>query len=195
MWQGRGSDILKRMREIEIKVRLGNTDAIVSRLENDGYQMSDPVTQLDQVFGQIGVDARNNKAPWLRIRTETKGESSRILYTLKKSADASELDSLEFETEVTDAKELEQIILHSGFEPFTELTKTRRKTKVGDIEICIDQVDKLGYFVEAEKLTVDDADHDLVTQELWELLEKFGLSKADEVVDGYDTMIKELKVY
>lgn len=54
---------------------------------------------------------------------------------------------------VEDGDELESIILHLGFEPYVKVRKTRRTAHFGDIELCIDEVDGLGTFVEAEKLT------------------------------------------
>lgn len=181
------------MREIEVKAEVANISDIIRKLENDRQSVSDPITQRDQVFGLPGeAGDSDNHAPWLRIRTETKNDSIKYLFTLKKSI-TNQLDSIEHETEVNDAVELEQIILYSGFEPYSDLTKTRRKAKIGDIEICIDQVDKLGDFVEAEKLTDDDADYEAVVAELWSLLEGYGVSRTSQVTDGYDVMMKKLE--
>ena len=181
------------MREIEIKARVANLDEIVKKLEVSGYAVSAPVKQRDQVFGLPNVDGgENNHAPWLRIRTEVKGENEIYLFTLKKSV-TSQLDSIEHETEITDPNELEQIILHSGFEPYSDITKTRRKAKIGAIELCLDVVDKLGDFIEAEKLTSDDADYRAVMVELWQLFDAYGIARSDEVTDGYDVMIKKLE--
>lgn len=181
------------MREIEIKAKVPSIAAVMRKLEDDRQSISDPVTQRDQVFGLRGeAGDGDNHAPWLRIRTETKNDSTKYLFTLKKSV-TNQLDSIEHETQVEDAVELEQIILYSGFEPYSDLTKTRRKATIGDIEICIDQVDKLGDFVEAEKLTDDDADYEAVVAELWGLLEDYGVSRANEVTDGYDVMMKKLE--
>lgn len=181
------------MREIEIKARVASLADIIRKIEEDRYFLSDPITQRDQVFGLPGAAGDdNNHKPWLRVRTETKNEQTRYLFTLKKSV-TNQLDSIEHETEVVDAIELEQIILHSGFEPYSDLTKTRRKVKIGDIEICIDRVDRLGNFVEAEKLTDDDIDYEAVIKELWDVLESYGVKREDEVTDGYDVMMKRLE--
>ena len=61
------------------------------------------------------------------------------------------------------------------------------------MEICIDVVDELGEFVEAEKLTTEDADYELVVSELRELLQGLGISKDSEVTDGYDVMMKRFQ--
>ena len=181
------------MREIEIKARVESTASIVARLEADNIQVSEPVQQRDEVFGLSGVAGdSDNSDPWLRIRTETKAGVVKYIYTLKKSI-TNQLDSIEHETVVEDADELRQIILHSGFTPYSDVTKTRRKAKMGDVEICIDIVDDLGEFVEAEKLTTEDADYEQVAGELRELLKSLGVGEDSEVTDGYDVMMKRLQ--
>jgi adenylate cyclase class 2 len=179
------------MREIEIKARASNHQQIIDAIVERGGVVSEPVTQHDRVYGVPGVPgASENNEPWLRIRTETKGDSVKHFFTLKKSI-TNQLDSMEYETEISNDKELEKIIENINFAPYSDLTKTRRKAKIADIEVCIDSVEGLGDFVEAEKMMPDDADYMLVIDELWLLLESLGVSKADEVTDGYDVLMNK----
>ncbi len=179
------------MREIEVKARIASSEKIIKALQGSGVKVSEPVTQYDEVFGLAGASGEgDNTDPWLRIRTERKNDMETIIYTLKKSV-SSQLDSIEHETTVEDADELRQIILHSGFEPYVTVNKTRRKAQIGDIEICIDQIENIGEFVEAEKLTDENADVDAVRDELWQLLETYSVTRSDELSDGYDTMVMQ----
>lgn len=181
------------MREIEIKVRLHDKTDVLKRLSDHGVKLSEPMTQRDQVFGPEGVNGGDeNTAPWLRIRSETKGSETRQIFTLKKSV-TNQLDSIEHETEVTDEAELTQIIRKLGFVPYMDITKTRQKAKRGDVEICVDTVDGLGDFIEAEKLTDEDADYEAVVAELWQLFAELGLSRDDQVTDGYDVLLRKLQ--
>jgi predicted adenylyl cyclase CyaB len=75
--------------------------------------------------------------------------------------------------------------------PYSDLTKTRQKAKLTDIEICLDTVDQLGTFIEAEKLTADDADYQAVIDELWVVFEALGITRDDEVTDGYDVLMNK----
>jgi adenylate cyclase class 2 len=181
------------MREIEIKVRIADKQQFIKTLASRGVAVSDPVTHHDRVFGQDGVDGNDgdNTSPWLRIRTETKGDDVRHVFTLKKSV-TNQMDSIEHETEVIDDSELGRIIDYIGFVPFSDLTKTRQKATIGAIELCIDTVDGLGDFVEAEKLVDEGADYDVVAGELWAVLERFGVLRADHVTEGYDVLMKKL---
>lgn len=180
------------MREIEIKARVADKALLLKVLEEKGVELSWPVTQRDQVFGLPGVDGGNdtNGAPWLRIRTETRNGKTIQIFTLKKSV-TNQMDSIEHETEIHDATELAAIIGHLGFGPYSDLTKIRQKAKLGEIELCIDTVGELGDFIEAEKLTADDADYDKVAAELWEVLGSFGVEKSQHVTDGYDVLMRK----
>jgi adenylate cyclase class 2 len=181
------------MREIEIKVRLADKEALIRRLIEQGVMVSAPVTHHDRVFGPAGVDGDDgaNTAPWLRVRTEKREEGvDTHLLTLKKSV-TNQMDSIEHETEVASDTEALKIIEHIGFTPYSDLTKTRQKAKLGNIEMCIDTVDGLGDFVEVEKLTEEDADYDTVAAELWAVLERFGVSRDSHVTDGYDVLMNK----
>lgn len=182
------------MREIEIKAKLPDKQGLLQRLQDAGVRVSEPVIHRDRVFGPSGVDGADgdNSAPWLRLRTETSGGVTRNIFTLKKSV-TSQMDSIEHETVVENDDELLKIIGHIGFEPFSDLTKTRQTAKYGNIELCIDTVDGLGDFVEAEKLTAEDVDYHTVAEELWAALERFGISRNEYVTEGYDVLMNKLQ--
>lgn len=172
------------MREIEVKARIKDLSKLEKVLDEQGIVLGEKLTQHDVVYGEPGNKDNETGANWLRIRIE----NDRVVYfTLKRSV-VGHLDSIEHETIVDDAKELEEIIKLLGFELYSDITKIRRKVKVGDIEICVDSVPRLGDFIEAELMMGHQSDHDKVVTELWKLLESFGLDRADEVHEGYDVL-------
>ena len=79
-----------------------------------------------------------------------------------------------------------------NWSPMVEVKKVRRKGKLGEYEICLDQVEQLGTFIELEKMTSDDANPEDVREELFKELESLGLSRQDEETRGYDTQIYQL---
>lgn len=179
------------MREIEIKARIDTLSTIRDVLTKKGVRVSEPVTQHDVVWGVPGVTGvAANSSPWLRIRTETKGDTVRHLFTLKRSV-TNQLDSIEYETEVNNDKELEGIIRELGFTLYSDLTKTRQKANIDDIEICLDTVDGLGSFIEAEKLVEDTAEYQPVVDSLWGLLDTLGVHRESEVSEGYDVLMNK----
>ena len=179
------------MREIEIKARVADGATIRVALARQGVVLSQPVTQHDVVWGAPGVDGGNdNTSPWLRIRSEKKGEDERHIFTLKRSV-TNQLDSIEHETGIDDPEQMVNIIHELGYVLYSDLTKTRQKAQIGDIEICLDTVEGLGDFIEAEKLVADDAEYQPVIDELWALFDEIGVSRDNEVTDGYDVLMNK----
>jgi adenylate cyclase class 2 len=181
------------MREIEIKAKVSDKDSLLAVLTSKSIQLSDPITQHDRVWGERGADGGDNSGSyspaWLRIRTEVKNGQTTQIFTLKKSV-TNQMDSIEHETIIENADEMERIIHHLGYVPYSDITKTRQKAKIGEIEICVDEVPALGVFIEAEKLTDEDVDYESVASELWTLLESLCVKREDYVTDGYDVLMR-----
>ncbi len=180
------------MREIEIKVRVKNLKVLEQKLQEKGCVLSAPITQHDTIYSL----KENNNDFWeqtkegdiiLRIRRLTDTTE----FNLKQQR-SNEMDNIEYETEVKDAEIMHQMLGVLGWIPSVEVKKLRQKGKIGDYEICLDKVEELGDFVELEKMTSEDADPNKVREELFQVLESFGLSRKDEEIRGYDTQIFQL---
>ena len=85
------------------------------------------------------------------------------------------------------------IVKELGFVPFSDVSKTRQTGKLDDIEVCIDSVEGLGDFMELEQLADEDADPAVITDDLWRIMAELGVSRQDEVTDGYDILMKKLR--
>jgi adenylate cyclase class 2 len=175
------------MREIEIKARVKDKQTLLQKIKQLGITLGEPKTHHDVVFCKPGQKDYEKGSIWLRIRTEN---DSKVIWTLKGDT-GRKLDSIEHEVEVSDGEELEKMLKLMGNELYSDLTKTRQKAKYGEIEICVDDVEGLGIFIEAEKLFEDHgADYDTAAEELWRLLEKLGIARADQETLGYDVLLK-----
>jgi len=174
------------MREIEIKARVADKQALVAKLKEVGVHLGEPKTQHDVVFCKPGQQDYEPGSIWLRIRTEN---GRKVTWTMKVDT-GRKLDSIEHEVDVSDGEILEKMLLQLGNECYSDLTKTRQKGRVGEIEICLDTVEGLGTYVEAEKMCADDADYATVAAELWKFLNKLGVTKADQETLGYDVLLK-----
>ncbi|XMT17282.1 class IV adenylate cyclase [Candidatus Saccharibacteria bacterium oral taxon 488] len=185
------------MREIEIKVRLQNKEGLLAALAAKGVFLSEPVHQRDQVFGLPGeAGGDGNTVPWLRVRTETRGygenETKRALFTFKRSV-TGQLDSIEHETGVDDPDAVIAIVKELGFVAFSNVSKIRQTGKLGEVGVCVDSVEGLGDFMELERLTDDNANPVIVTDDLWRIMARLGIHRDDEVTDGYDILMKKLR--
>ncbi len=179
------------MREIEVKARVADKKLLLNTLDQGGITLTAPITQRDRVYGLVGVDGQSdNSAPWLRVREQTRADETTTIFTLKRSV-TNQLDSIEHETVVENTEELIKIISNLEFAPYSDLKKTRQIGHYDGIEICVDTVSDLGDFIEVEKITEEDVDYDAVIEELWSVLERFGVDRSDEVTDGYDVLMRK----
>jgi adenylate cyclase, class 2 len=176
------------MREIEIKLRAENFGELKKKLKDKGCVLSEPISQHDVIYSfQNSTDEfvqakEGNNILRLRHLKDT------TQFNLKQQR-SSEMDNLEYETDVKDPEAMHKILLALGWTPVVEVKKLRQKGKLGGYEICLDQVETLGTFVELEKLAEEDADPSRVREELFAELESLGLSRQDEETRGYDTQI------
>lgn len=179
------------MHEIEVKFRIKNLQDLEQKLGDRGCILSDPIKQHDTVYSKAGDTSvwEGMKEGYIviRIRRENKG----AIFTLKQQR-TNELDNIEYETKIDDPEALHQSLLLLGFKPEVEVKKIRRKGKLGEDEICLDEVEELGGFVELERLTNDSADPKKVAEELYKKLELLGVSRNDEEKRGYDTQLFQL---
>ena len=143
---------------------------------------------MDTVYAKIigSVDDYLQNDHFVRIREKSDG---RFIFTVKKPLSKNVLTKAEYETEISDPGSLEQALFLMGYKMANKVTKVRQTTNVGEFEICIDEVEDLGSFIEIEKIS--DEDSDAVRSELNDFLELLGVSASDEVHKGYDILIME----
>jgi len=166
------------MREIEIKLRVPDLDALEKKLTEAGLVISKEISQHDVVYSQ------NDPTIFTRMREgifvmRIRDEDGVSKITLKQQQ-THELDNLEYETNVENREVMHQILLKLGWVPEVEVKKVRKKGTLGEYEICLDQVEGLGSFVELEKMADDNADAQKVVDELFEALKPYGLTREQE---------------
>ncbi len=176
------------MREIEIKLRVDNLEEVASLLLARGCELSSPFHQHDVTYTKGGSTAewQASKEGHTVMRIRRLANGTLLAYKEQKLG---EMDNIEHETEVGDADTAHQILLALGFVPGVEVKKLRRKGKLGEYEICLDEVEGLGTFIELEKLAPEEVDAELVREELFATLESLGLSRDREEKRGYDTQV------
>lgn len=173
------------MKEIEVKAKINNTENLLAGLKNLGCNLSEPIVQNDTIFLPEGFtydkDLKNG-INFLRIRKLR----NRITFTLKQQQ-LNELDCIEKEIDINNADILKDILKLLGYHEVVQVNKVRIKCKYKDYEVCVDEVDGLGSFVEVEKMTDEDALQ--VQEELFKFLQSLGVNKKDREMHGYDTLM------
>jgi adenylate cyclase, class 2 len=174
------------MKEVEVKARVSDLDALQTTIEKLGIKFSKPVTQNDLVFAERldNFTESLSGVNFLRIRKQ----GNKTLLTLKRP-EANETVSFEREVEIYDAEPMRQIIEFLGFKLAVRVNKKRRQAKHRDLELCLDDVEGLGTFIEVEKMAEENDDSLKIQKELYTFLKQFGITDADRVEDGYDTLV------
>jgi adenylate cyclase, class 2 len=178
------------MKEVEVKAKLKNKDVVMKKLTELGCVFEDPIVQNDTVYaknvGSIEVFKANDV--FLRIRIKN---NSKAIFTLKKRM-KNDLDALEYETGIDSKDEMEQALFLMGYQESARVNKTRIITHYNGCEICIDDVEGLGSFIEMEKLT-EEGDSEEIQNELFAFFITLGIIPEDRVTVGYDILILQNK--
>lgn len=176
------------MNEIEVKAYLRDEGKLLEKLKALGCVLSEPIRQIDTVYTRLvgTLEEYFKNDHFVRIRESSDGK---FILTVKKPLSIEVLTKAEHETEIKNPEELEKALFLMGYQIANKVIKLRRKTNFGGFEICIDDVEKLGLFVEVEKIS--DEDVDVVRKELNDFISSLGISLNDEVHKGYDIIAIE----
>lgn len=177
------------MKEIEVKALLKNKEEVIAKLETLGCALGEPIRQVDTVYTRIPaktVEEYLKNDHFVRIREKSDG---RFIFTVKKPLSKEVLTKAEHETEVVNAKELEQALFLMGYQVANKVIKLRCTARYKEFEICIDEVEELGSFIEIEKMSKEDPE--IVRKDLIDFMISIDVSLDDEVKKGYDILAIE----
>ncbi len=175
------------MREIELKFRIRNEEQLMNKLANLNCTVGDLIEQNDTIYVN---DLKNVESVegslWLRVRKE----NDRIELNCKKRSDKMQ-DSKEIEFGVDSYEKAKEFLETLGYKKWVEVNKKRRYSKYLNYNLCIDEVERLGLFIEIELLVNEDDKNDYI-EDLMGVANLLGLDKNDIINSHYDTMIHEL---
>ncbi|HUC01758.1 MAG TPA: class IV adenylate cyclase [Candidatus Paceibacterota bacterium] len=180
--------------EIEVKAKLKDKAEVIKKLSGLGCQFSEIKTQDDMVWVEkVGSleDFLSNKV-FLRIRIQN-GE--KVIMTAKspKAKEGNEsLVKREHEVVVNSADEARSILSMLGLQEAVRVVKKRQTAKYAGYEICIDEIEDLGSFVELEKIA-EEGDATQIQKQMIEFLKTLGILPEDQVKKGYDILMLERK--
>ena len=173
------------VREIEVKYRVEDLEALLVALKSRGIELSEPTFQDDQAYAPAGWQFGDSKlgVAFLRLRT-AKG---RHYFTLKQPADNAQA-CLEYETQVTDRQAMHHAAIQMGYRPTVRIAKTRRVAALDGCSLCVDDVEGLGGFLELERMAPDDADTRAVQASLAAFVASLGI-EATRTDQTYDSLV------
>ena len=187
------------MIEIEAKFKLASDiarDNLIAILKSQFIAPISSKRQIDTVFllpEQVDAPITPG-SKIMRVRDvlnpET-GELQRSLMTLKVEGQA-KLVSDEYEFVVDDGNAARQMLTALGWQEIVTVDKVRLESKTEDYTICIDEVAKLGLFIELEILTEDDANAGDIQQQMHTFLKNLNIDGKLWKIP-YDTSIRNLQ--
>ena len=175
------------MREIELKFKVDNKDDVISFLENNGCTVSTPTCQWDTIYVSDLSNVESTEGSiFLRVR-----KTDDVVELNFKKQSAKKHESQEIEFEVGSYEKSNAFLKALGFKEWVQVNKKRQHSKYKDFNICIDEVERLGTFIEIELLVDEDNDGDYENM-LLDVAKEMGIDTDHRINSHYDTMISEL---
>jgi adenylate cyclase, class 2 len=173
------------MKEIELKAIATDPDSIKKNLTVLGCVLSAPIIQKDVIFLKQGIayDQIKPGVIVLRIRQQ----NDKTFFTLKMRGTV-ELNKIEHEITVDNADEAAAIIKNLDFYEVMHINKVRQKCQWQNYEICLDEVENLGTFIEIEQ-RIESDDDSIISAQISAFLQTLGIEPSDFVHEGYDILL------
>ncbi|OJI06507.1 hypothetical protein BK004_03105 [bacterium CG10_46_32] len=175
------------MKEVEVKAKVTDLTELKQKLESLGCEFTEPIIQDDRIYIKNGETLASVGKGFIALRIRRTGE--KYVFTFKKTLDNG-LHKLEHEFVIDNPDEAHKVILELDFYEASHVSKTRQKCKYQGMEICLDEVEGLGSFIETERL-VEEGESAPMQEEMLVWLESVGVSREGSVVKGYDIMLYE----
>ena len=173
------------MIEVEVKARVYDPKLMERSIIALGASPIGIEAQVDTYYSAPYRDfAKTDEA--LRIRVQ----DNKCFLTYK----GAKMDSIsktrkEYEVEVNDADNMGNILSSLNFTPVATIVKRRKKYRLGDFIISLDEVRNLGNFMEVEVSIRDSKSHEDKVESIFGLFEKLGISRDDSIRKSYLEMI------
>ncbi len=179
--------------EVELKFRLDEPADLEAALADLGCRLGPAERQRDVYFAH---PARDYRATDEALRLRQWGAQCRLTYKGPRvDARTKTRQELELPLAGVDqpAQAWHQMLVALGFQPAVVVEKSRRTGHLDwegqQVEVALDQVDRLGGFVELE-LSADQANRDAMAESLLRLSQQLGLSRSER--RGYAELVGEL---
>lgn len=181
------------MHEVEVKAVLKDKEALIQALKNLGCELGEEISQDDTVYARVvgTLEEFLSNNDFLRIRVQNNGQ---ILFTFKHHPGRIvNLTSapLEHELEISSRETMVHILDLMGYTEAVRIKKVRRKTHYEKWEICIDDVEGLGTFVEIEELLDANDTQQEVRERMETFLASVGIGTDDLLNNRYDVMLMQ----
>lgn len=194
------------MIEVEIKLPLlegTRPEVIRQALEAQGFSFTSHIREVDTYFdNEAGEIRSSHQAFRLRMEEDLLSGKQKGLVTFKgKRLDEETVTRPEYETEVSDPRNMLMILSSIGFHGVKPLVDKERITLTrtllltpsqieSTITACLDKVEGLGHFLELEILIEEETMKPQALQAIEDVLSSLGYSLKDTIQTSYLSMLQ-----
>lgn len=175
------------MIEVEVKAHVNDPKLVERSIIALG---ASPIGIEAQVDTYYSVPYRDFAETDEAIRIRVQGNKSFLTYKGPKMDSVSKTRK-EYEVEVNDADCMGDILSSLGFAPVATIVKKRKKYRLVDFIISLDEVRNLGDFIEVEVSLMDSKSHEDKVESIFRLFEKLGIGRDESIRKSYLEMIRE----
>ncbi|MGB9937210.1 MAG: class IV adenylate cyclase [Methanobacterium sp.] len=170
------------MIEVEVKAHVDNFDDIKLKLDEIGAKETKSEHQIDTYFNNPSYRDFEKTDEALRIRNTTINRNESVVFITYKGAKMDEKSKTrkELEMKIEDPNLMSSILESLGFKPAADVEKERTTYLFNDFIISLDNVLKVGKFVEIEKDMKEGEDFDNTLDEIFKIYKKLGINDGFE---------------
>ncbi len=171
------------MIEMELKALLKNKSQVMKKLEKCGCEWVLVGLQEDIIYEKNDMQQIVH-TPIFRIR-KCGDQKILTLKVLEGDFDTAE----ELELNISDEKIMDKMLQIIGFLPKIQIVKRREITKYKGFNICIDEVEGLGDFIEVERVSDKRNDKNIIYEEIRKILLELEVEEQDLIKEKYYEML------
>jgi predicted adenylyl cyclase CyaB len=93
---------------------------------------------------------------------------------------------------IDDPDQAAEMLKYIGYYEVLDTAKVRQTSSYNGLTIKLDQIEELGSFIKVEKM-VEGEDIQQVKDQLFAFLERFGISREDQITQPYGTLIYQMR--
>lgn len=170
------------MIEVEVKAHVNEFNSVKIKLDEIGAKKTTIEHQKDTYFNnpQYRDFEKTDEALRIRNTTVNNGKSKIILTYKGAKLDEVSKTRKEIEVDVADAKNTSLILENLGFKPAADVEKERTTYLFNEFIISLDNVYKVGNFVEIEKDMAEGEDFKEALDKIFKIYKKLGIEKGFE---------------
>ncbi|MDD5606635.1 MAG: class IV adenylate cyclase [Candidatus Pacebacteria bacterium] len=167
--------------EIEIRTKIDNLSSFENKIKKLGFKFKKETKQTDQYFGEINLYKKIGYAFLMRVRQE----KNKCFLTYKGSKLYKDGVWEEYNFEIKNHQQAVKMLEDMGLEKVISVKKKRKEYFLNNITICLDNIEKLGKFIEIELVSNKASGK----KKLKDLMKKLGIKENQVIHKGYITML------